>query len=208
MKTTRVLVVALVVAGGLTGCGAADLPVVEPEGTHAAPEPTATQARETGLVPPARPFAGDCANLMSDAEASTVLGKDAVSYVPELSFAPEYTVELHAGMHCKWVSADGTFSDSADVVVLPADAVAYDEPSGCTPAGDAFLAPRCAVEAVVNGTRVSGAVWVTADSSERPSQQRHGSFSCSASERPPQCRRPPSFRRSEHGRCRWIAKAS
>ena len=168
VKTAHVLVAASVIAMALSGCGAGDLPVGEPDGTHATPMPTATQARETGLVPPARPFGGDCANLMTDAEASTILGGKPVAAFSFDSdfFAPEYSVELHAGMHCNWVPVDGTFSDSIQVVVLPADAAGYVEPSGCEPAGETFLAPRCAVEAVVNGTRVSGSIWIDADSTE------------------------------------------
>ena len=175
MKILRGLVVVAVMSAALSGCQSpAAAPNVEPPSAPE-PTPTATQARETGLVAPARPFGGDCAAVMSVDEASDVLGQQAVVYTPGETYAPEVTAELHAGFGCRWVPADGSYASTVWVVFLPADAVSYEPPTGCLPADEMYSAPRCAVEAVVNGIRVSGVIWVSSDSMQ-PATSATASF--------------------------------
>ncbi len=161
---TRGSVLLLAVAV-LAGC--ALLPVADDTAPDVAPTllptPVPTQARETGLVAPARPFGGDCGALMSESEADALLGGDAElsTSAPDPGYGPRVTVELHGGMRCAWSSeapSIGIF-----VVLLPADAANYAPPSACT-GDDGDFRPSCAVEDVVNGTRVSGSV--AADSVE------------------------------------------
>lgn len=163
MKIARTLV--LLAALVLSGCASAPAGPASESGPSTVPTAPAGQAqqRETGLTPPLRPFGGDCTALLSEAEASELLGTPAVTNVALPSFAPEVSAELHAGLRCRWVSADGSFASSLSVVMLPADAVSYTAPSGCEPAGEEYSAPRCVIEAEVNGTRVSGSVWITSD---------------------------------------------
>jgi hypothetical protein len=152
----------------LTGCGT-DFPQTEPPGVPNADTSStpASQARETGMSRPARPFEGDCAKLMSDAEASSILGLDATLTVyppiPDLMFAPEVTVELHAGLRCSW-GHQGGGNAGLYITLFPAEVASYDAPSACGPAGDSDV-PHCPVEAVVNGTRVSGTLWMVTESS-------------------------------------------
>lgn len=171
MKVPRALVVVAVAVVALTGCQGVttesplDTPTLSSE-----PTPSATQARETGLVAPARPFGGDCGVLMTDAEATSILGTPAVLRSGNAeTFAPEVAVELHGGLRCHWVPEDGSFSSSVSVVLLPAGAVSYEAPSGCRPADEEVMGPRCVVEAIVNGTRVSGGVYIDSEPIENVS---------------------------------------
>lgn len=154
MKHSRAVVLVLA-AFVLFGCAPATSATTTPPSSTPSPTPIATQARETGLVAPARPFGGDCAAVMSTSEASAVLGEAAVADTQVEFFAPEVAAELHGGLYCRWVSADPSSSMIA-FVVLPADAVSYDPASRCEVEGYDDRGPNCVIEAVVNGTRVSG----------------------------------------------------
>ena len=148
------MVVALLVAT-LSGCG-----TLTGQGTvvpSLTPEPAVTQARATGLTEPARPFAGKCSALMSDSEASGVLGSEVFLHDAYFGYAPEVSAELHAGLQCRWESVDGSYDTVLSVVLLPEGAASYDPPVGCHP-GDEYMMAYCPVEAIANGTRVSGAL--------------------------------------------------
>jgi hypothetical protein len=160
MKIARTFLITAAAVMVLAGCGlgAVDAPSPLTPGEVVSPTPTPTQVRETGLTPPARPFDGDCANLLTEAEASSLLGESATLYPfegPQL----DATVALHAGVWCFWVAADRDGSVGLDVVLLPEQAVSYDIQHGCEPAGEMYGSARCAVEAVANGTRISGSLW-------------------------------------------------
>ena len=168
MKIVRSLVVVAALAAALSGCqNPGQAPIGEPP-SLVEPTPTATQARETGLVAPARPFGGDCTALMSDSEATAILGTAVeLRTASSQDYAPEVTIELHAGFRCRWDSADGSFSTGVSVAILPADAASYEPPSGCRPEDEEMIGPRCAVEAVVNGSRVSGTLYAESKSIEQ-----------------------------------------
>lgn len=163
MKFIRVLGIVAGMSVALTACqGPTTDRETDRPGAEPSPSSTAiSQARETGLIAPARPFDGDCANLLTDAEASTILGSPSAAFVPSFDWAPEYIVELNAGAHCQWSPVDGSFSASIKVVLLPAGAVDYDAPANCEPGGEfaQYLGAVCPIEATVNEIRVSGAVW-------------------------------------------------
>lgn len=143
----------------LGGCTAAQPPVTPTETENAGSE-VVEQARETGLVAPALPFGGDCAALMSDSEVSELFGAPlALSPVSYDSYAPNYAVELHAGLRCRWAGADGVYSTGVSMVILPEGTVSYDPPSGCVAEDVDLIAPYCALDATANGTTLSGSVW-------------------------------------------------
>ena len=153
MKFSRALVVAVTVTA-LTGC--ALLPVADDPTPGivptVTPTPTATQARETGLTPPAQVFGGDCAALFTTQEISELVGgeMEAVHSSPQLS-----GVDLRGGISCTWRDDAAAL---VAVVVLPEGAATYDPPSGCHETADGWEA-GCAVEATQNGIRLSGAVF-------------------------------------------------
>jgi hypothetical protein len=164
MRSVGAVVVAVAVAA-LAGC--ALLPVADDATPDVvptlSPTPTATQARETGLVAAARPFGGDCANLLTEAEASSLLGESAILY-PVEGPPLDTTVALHGGVSCFWIAADRDGTVGLDVVLLPEQPVSYDVEHGCEPSGEMYGSARCAVEAVTNGTRISGSLWDSSDS--------------------------------------------
>lgn len=122
----------------------------------ATPTAVVEQQRETGLVAPARPLGGDCANLLTVDEAGSFLGGAAVLSTGRESFAPNAAVELHGGLSCDWSLADGTYAASISVVLLAADAASFDSPTECIAESEEIITPTCPIEATVNGTRVSG----------------------------------------------------
>jgi hypothetical protein len=159
VKISRTLVGAIAIAVLLAGCTEAS----ESPGASVTPAPTpvATQERETGLTAPAQPFGGDCAALMSDAEASEILGADAHLVQSPFSVSyggPRVTVELHGGIRCGWSTIDRNLSLGISSVLLPADAVGY-QPSAECQVDNPELAPSCPTESVVNGTRLSGSAY-------------------------------------------------
>lgn len=125
-------------------------------GPGSTPTPTATQARETGLVPPARVFGGDCNALYSAATVSAALGAT-VTLQNNYANDPGFAVERVGGISCYWSGADPTTSLGVAVVAMPAEAVTYTTPTGCSLA--LYDTSGCTLEDVHNGIRLSGAIF-------------------------------------------------
>ena len=157
MRNALVLSAALVSLIALSACAPTASPVPVPSASSATEGPAAEQTRETGLVPPARPFDGDCANLMTEAEASQLLGDQLVlSSYHTTDFAPSYAVELHAGLNCRWTSEG--YGKQISAVILPEGTVVYDAPGGCLADDVERITPLCEVDATANGSSITGAV--------------------------------------------------
>jgi uncharacterized protein YceK len=152
------VVIALAVTLLLTGCQALTPPSSTPSGGAPSPTPTLStspvQERETGLAKPRQVFGGDCAQLFTAEEVGTALGVP-VAAQADVDIFDNFGIidEQNGGLRCAWV-ADG-YAALLDVLVLPADATDYDEPSGCGSYLESGM-PACPLEASAGGIRISG----------------------------------------------------
>ena len=160
MKISAALIVATV-AVALAGCGA--LPpspgaTQNPAQTTSPTEP-AEQERETGLVPPAQVFGGSCDALVTTDELTQISGMP-MQFVEPSAFGgvPYPYVPQHGGIECTWTTVGDSQSGVVTFIALPAEAVEYSASTACDVFTDSDE-PGCALEAVQNGIRISGAVF-------------------------------------------------
>ena len=133
-------------------------PVVETP--SATPTPQPTQEPETGLVQPAQVFDGDCANLLTNADASTALGAPVKRGTRDLPGDVRAAIVMQAGgLTCGWNDTD--FAFGITVTAAPAESVAGLEAPLVCGTGYVEFAPdlACGVESTSNGMVVSGLAW-------------------------------------------------
>jgi hypothetical protein len=167
MPRTALLTIALVATLALAGCAPSAGPVAEPDVPVVTPSPTPTQARETGLVPPARVFGGDCDALFTDAELSEVFGVAMVRGGTEGRGATDFRrilTEQLGGMTCGWYN-DGGADRAVGITVAPVGSVGPVGPAEC--ASDR-LGVVCNMDEIVNGMRFVGEVSYTFTASDTP----------------------------------------
>lgn len=148
------LVVLLVVAG----CQGQPTPTTSASLPASSPAPSAdepVQERETGLIQPKQVFGGDCSLLFSTDEVSAAVGATMTVVPPADIFDNAGIIdEQNGGLRCAWKSDPYSV---VDVLVLPAEAVSYDEPDTCGSFTESGI-PACTLEATANGIRMSGMV--------------------------------------------------
>lgn len=159
MRSTHVVAI-VVLALSLAGCQG--LPSPTGSSPHAGASPSASpsaspiQERETGLTQPRQVFDGDCGALFTEDELGAALGATVSLAAPDDLFDNEGIInQQNGGLRCGWYS--DPYAAFVDVLVVPAAAVDYDEPTGC----GAYLesgVPACPLEAVAGGIRISGLV--------------------------------------------------
>ena len=163
----RKIALAVVLLVALAGCTPAE-PSVEPSPPAVAeptatttPAPTATQAplSETGLAQPQQVFDGQCAALLSDTEASQILGKTVKSsQTNPLDVFETALVWQAGGVRCEWVDKARTVALSLSAA--PAQAVGeLDSAEACKTNQRDFIGNiTCGVASHKNEIVVSGLV--------------------------------------------------
>jgi hypothetical protein len=124
------------------------------------PSPTPSTApvreQETGETAPEQLFGGECSNLISDEELSTMTGAQLTldDSDGEWSHATgDYFIPQAGGVDCAWYNAK--YSVGVYLTAVPAAAVDLPESSTC--GGYLEFGPRsCDVDAVSNGVRFTG----------------------------------------------------
>jgi len=166
----RIVPIALLVLV-LAGCTPApSVPTAAPtvpvaETSTPSPTPVPTQEPETGLVQPAQVFDGDCSSLLSDADASDLLGSPVALSPDTWIDTAEALVWQAGGFTCRWRGADSNYG--LTLTAAPSTSVAdLDEPLDCAVGNVDSPSLTCGVESSANGIVVTGLAFIgTADSS-------------------------------------------
>lgn len=161
MRTSRPAVLGIALILLLAGCSAGDVPSpTEPPVSPSAPPTSMPTAAPTADASGVLPFGGDCANVLSDADAAALLGdldtpeSDAPALVDDLE--RERSAALAGGLQCAWTASD--FS-SVVVDVFPANVV----PEPLASVGDGV--PVCdQAQAWCEGSQRLGEVWINVGS--------------------------------------------
>jgi len=129
------------------------------------PTPVPTQEPETGRVQPAQVFDGDCDSLLSDADASDLLGSTVTLSPDTWIDTAEALVWQAGGFTCRWRGGDSGFG--LTLSAAPSTSVTIrDEPLDCAVGHVDSPSLTCGVESSTNGIVVTGlAFFGTADSS-------------------------------------------
>jgi len=166
MKRSTALAAGLVVA--LAGCTLAEQTVEPspPAAVEATPTPTQAVASETGLTQPEQVFGGSCNALLSEADASEMLGKKvALAETNPLDVFETALVLQAGGVRCAWVERTGAVA--LTLTAAPAEAVGKLEAAeACQPnRRDVVGDITCGIASDKNGIVVSGLVGLGGGSS-------------------------------------------
>lgn len=170
MSTARFAAVLVTIAFVLSGCAAPannGVPQLAPDSVEPSDQAQAgagAQARETGLVAPARVFGGDCAALFSVDDVSKAVGvrvalEDFGTNARGSGSGDEAVIEQLGGIQCAW-RADTMPSNYAVAwfVLFPLGALDFETPDA--PCGHApweeDTVVNCFVDEVRNGIRITG----------------------------------------------------
>ena len=157
MKRTLALAAVLIVA--LAGCAPTE-EVVEPSPVPTIePSPSATPQTESGLAQPEQVFGGECSALLSEADASAIVGSTLTITNDNPLVAFETVLVWQAGgIRCNWENEERTVGLS--LTAAPARAVGQlDEPAACEQnRRDVIGDITCGVQSEVNEIVVAGIV--------------------------------------------------
>lgn len=155
----------VIAIGVLAGCASTPpAPSASPTVAGPTPTPTPTQAAETGLVPPAQIFGGECDELLTDAEAGDILGVTIPAPEPFTADPSQWgwfdgtaRLPVVGGLTCGW--NDGTFESRAFFDAVPAAAApTVTGANDCATGRDEGGAYLCEFDFVAGDIRFAGLI--------------------------------------------------
>jgi len=165
VEIVRRIVPVVVIVALLSGCtpepagpaAAPSAPVFESSTPTPTPTPTQAEASETGLTQPGQVFGGTCDALLSEADASELLGtKVALAETNPIDVFETALVWQPGGIRCNWI--DKTSTVALSLSAAPSYAVGeLDAPEACKPnRHDINGDISCGIVSEQNGIVVSG----------------------------------------------------